>query len=120
MAVAVQRLVRLLPGGSGVKCAAKNADPANNNTDMKTIKYDAAQRLGKGDIKRPLIHAASSESGKTLCGFEMGTKWFVHSRAVLDGSDATCPTCRKNIQSNASAMAPPPQRLPSTKDVPGG
>jgi hypothetical protein len=25
-----------------------------------------------------------------------------------------------NSQHNASAMAPPPQRLPSTKDVPGG
>jgi hypothetical protein len=30
-----------------------------------------------------------------------------------DAAEEVCP-------SNASAMAPPPQRLPSTKDVPGG
>jgi hypothetical protein len=32
-----------------------------------------------------------------------------------------CLACRADITpENASAMAPPPQRLPSTKDVPGG
>ncbi len=76
------------------------ADPANSDTNMETIKYDAAQRLGKGDVKMNRIHAASRATGETLCGLELGNKWFLHSLAVLDGADATCTKCRKIIQSN--------------------
>jgi len=46
------------------------------------------------------IHAASRATGETLCGLELGNKWFLHSLAVLDGADATCTKCRKIIQSN--------------------
>ncbi len=40
------------------------------------------------------------------------------TRTYYDGWN--CPTEGCDSLPNASAMAPPPQRLPSTKDVPGG
>lgn len=38
---------------------------------------------------------------------------------VVGNTDPSIAVCSAQRQ-NASAMAPPPQRLPSTKDVPGG
>jgi hypothetical protein len=49
------------------------------------------------------------------------------SREKGEFSWEKCPVCKTGpfmgmifYPANASAMAPPPQRLPSTKDVPGG
>lgn len=39
---------------------------------------------------------------------------------VIGGMNGPAPKAPDYYPTNASAMAPPPQRLPSTKDVPGG
>lgn len=51
-------------------------------------------------------------------GRSSGTHWIVFMKPL--SADESADEKRDRSASNASAMAPPPQRLPSTKDVPGG
>jgi len=75
---------------------------SETNCNNRLVRSHAVQRCKtlEGDDMHKRIHATDDKIHETLCGLELNEMWFMHSLAILDGSDATCPKCRKIMPSN--------------------
>lgn len=122
--------------------AGRITEQLNCKMNQSTPESDAAWNrfVGKGDATMLYYRMQQMERERDAAREvlkEAEGMLSAHHESSLCTFIGDCPVCSKNhterypanifgrvervlSPANASAMAPPPQRLPSTKDVPGG